>query len=57
MAKLLEKKHTTEMNDVQGTGEGTASGGTAEPLRVPFSLGWIELPLRHAHLWCEQLII
>ena len=37
------------MNDIQGTGEATASGRNIEALRIAFNLGLLELSTLYAH--------
>ena len=47
----------SEMNDIQGTGEATASGRNIEALRIAFNLGLIELSTLYAHQWVDNCMI
>ena len=49
--KVIEK---AEMNDIQGTGETTASGRNIEALRIAFNLGLIKLSTLYAHQWVDN---
>ena len=42
------------MNDIQGTGETTASGRNIEALRIAFNLGLIKLSTLYAHQWVDS---
>lgn len=40
-----------DINVIQGTGEGTASGRNTEIPRIVFNLGLMSLPLLYTNVW------
>ena len=46
--KVIEK---AEINVIQGTDEGTASGRNTEIPRIAFNLGLMSLTLLHTNVW------